>query len=205
MNFQTLILKLWNSKSKGDEMTNAVEMRGEVNFSVKIDDDNILEIRQPLDYNKIKTAVSEIEKTLLKNGASSKKIKDVFEIAVEMLQNILNYSYGSRTKDDHSKEADGHFRVVYNSQNDLYTMLSENLITSKQAIAIQEKIDAIKDLDDKALRKLMREKMRSRSDQHKHGAGLGFITMAKRASQPLEVEFEEVLGGIEKFTLSVTA
>jgi uncharacterized protein (UPF0335 family) len=180
-------------------------MSSDIKFCVLIDNKTILEVSERINEETIKDTVSKIEKSLLESGAKPKKIKDVFEISVEMLQNILNYSYGSRELENQKKEADGVFRVTYNSDGDLYTMTSTNLVSSEQAVVIQDKVESLKGLDDKEIRKLIREKMRSRENKHSKGAGLGLLVMAKKSSESIGVSFENVMSGIKKMFLSVTA
>jgi hypothetical protein len=177
----------------------------DIQFVVEFDDNSVMKINQPIDNERIKGAVSKIESVLLENGAKPRKVKDIFEISVEMLQNILFYAYGSRENGDSKQEADGTFKVIYDSQNDTYTMISENIITSKQKEKILERVDGLDKLDEKEIRKLIREKMRSRDKQHEKGAGLGFLVMARKSIEPLGIKFTEIFKGLEKFTFTVKA
>jgi hypothetical protein len=180
-------------------------LSSDIQFFVEFDKNSILKIHQPIDSEKIKGVVSKIESVLLEKGAKPKKVKDIFEISVEMLQNILFYSYGNRENSEKKHEADGTFKVLYDSCNDTYTMISENIITTEQKEKIQQRVEGLDELNEKEIRRKIREKMRNRESQHEKGAGLGFLLMAKKAIEPLKVQFNEIFYGLEKFTFTVKA
>jgi len=54
---------------------------------------------------------------------------------------------------------------------------------------LEKKLEETKDLDSSSLRKLAREKMRSKVDNHVRGAGLGFITIAQKVILPMQMNF----------------
>ena len=45
--------------------------------------------------------------------------------------------------------------------------------------------------------------MKSKRDNHDHGAGLGFATIATKISNPLKVEFETIFTNVVKYKLTV--
>ncbi len=156
---------------------------------LEIDDKTIYNFSDKINEENIVKTVKHIEKLLKQNNASPKKVQDVFELLVEVMQNILNYSYGSTTLKDNKREASGILSILYKSSTDTYILQSCNLIAKKQESIINEKLKSLEGLDDKALRKLAREKMRSREDNHDKGAGLGFIMMARKSIEPINISF----------------
>jgi len=160
-----------------------------LNLCLRIDESTIFEFDEKINEQAIIDTAKQIEQLLIQNNAKPAKIQDVFEILVEVMQNMLNYSYGNRLLENNKKEATGSFTLSYETTNDTYTLNSCNLIDASLQEVIMEKIDFIKDFDDKALRKLSREKMRSKKDNHDKGAGLGFIMMQRKSTQPISIEF----------------
>ena len=156
---------------------------------LEIDDKTIYEFSDKVNEKSMVNAAKYIEELLLKNGAKPEKIQNVFELLIEVMQNILNYSYKSIDLENNKKEAYGFVTLSYNSDVNTYILQSCNLIAQEQEISIIEKLKSLEGLDNKALRKLAREKMRSREDNHDKGAGLGFIMMARKCIEPFEVEF----------------
>ncbi len=162
----------------------------------QINDKNIYNFLGNINERVIVDIAKHIEKLLKKNCASPAKIQNVFELFVETLQNMLNYSYGTTKLEENICN----FVLDYDSENDTYTLESCNLIRYEQKYIIKTKINEITNLDNIALRKLVRNKARSRSDVHDKGAGLGFLVMSKRTKEPIEVSFTPQNDGILRYT-----
>ena len=156
---------------------------------LNIDDSTIYKFNEKINEKTIIDSAKFIEKLLKGNDAKPAKVQNIFELMIEVMQNMLNYSYGNVELEDNKIEATGAFVLSYNSKDDTYKMQSCNLIAKGQEDIIKTKLDSIKGLDDKELRKLMRTKMRSKEDAHDKGAGLGFIMMARKCTKPIETEF----------------
>jgi len=174
-----------------------------LNICLKIDKDTIYHFDEVINEQNIINSVKNIEEQLKQNGACAKKIQDIFETVIEIMQNMLNYSYGNKDLPNNKKEAKGNFTLSYYTDTDKYIIQSCNLIDSKQEDVIKDKILVLKDLDHKELRKLARQKMRDRTDNHSKGAGLGFITIAKKVTKPIKATFVKVDENIKQFRLEL--
>jgi hypothetical protein len=161
----------------------------DLKFCLSIDNETMYDFSGKIDGDIIVEIAKAIEKLLIKNNANPAKMQNVFELIVETLQNILNYSYGTKKLDENKREAPCIFKLSYERKYDIYTLDSYNLIKSEQKEIIEKKLNEIKDLDDKALRKLLRKKVRSKEDNHEKGAGLGFIAMARKTIKDIEISF----------------
>ena len=161
----------------------------DLTLCLEIDDKVIYEFDDIVNEENMIESAKYIEELLKKNNAKPDKIQNVFVLLIEVMQNILNYSYGAIVLEDNKKEAFGMLIISYRSQNDTYTLQSCNLITKAQENEIRNKLEAVEGLDSTALRKLARDKMRSKEDKHQKGAGLGFILMARKCIEPIEVDF----------------
>jgi len=175
----------------------------ELEFCIKVDEHVISELHSKITQENIIATVQNIKEQLLSFNLDKEKIFNVYDISIEMLQNILKYSYGNKIYENKKREADGRFMVSYNSTTQDITICSCNLITSLQKNIIKQRVDEVKNLSEKELRKLLRSKMKSRKDNHEDGAGLGFTTIATKISKPIKVQFEEVLKDIMKYRLEV--
>ncbi|CAA6811363.1 MAG: Unknown protein [uncultured Sulfurovum sp.] len=166
-------------------------MKKNLKICIRVDDNVIYEFSGKITKSMMIEAANDIEKLLLKKCLNKDKIKNVFELFVETAQNILNYAYRDNTIDENDEE----YRTLCNyslycfTSDDTYILESCNLIEEDKKEIIREKLEAIKDLDHKALRKLVRKKSRSAEDRHENGAGLGYIMMARKSCAPIEVEF----------------
>jgi len=163
---------------------------------IKVDDRIIYEFAGSMNKLLMVKAANDIEKLLLRKSLNKDKVKHVFELFIETAQNILNYSYRDRPLVENSEVTFCNFSLYYFTDDDTYVLESCNLIHEDERETIEEKLNAIKDLDHKALRKLVRQKSRSAEDKHERGAGLGYIMMARKSSAPIEVKFSAYKEGI---------
>jgi|SaaInlStandDraft_1057018.scaffolds.fasta_scaffold27657_3 hypothetical protein len=186
-------------------MSSDVPQSEKLSFLVDIDGTHVYEIQESISQDSLTQSAAAIEQSLSKQGTDPVRIQNIYELTVETLQNILSYSYGSRYEGGSQKTAEGSFRVTYESKTDTYHIDSSNLIQAQQEAGILNRVAETRGLDDKELRKRIREKMRSRQDQHKRGAGLGFLTMGRRCSSPIQVDFEDVEMGVKRFILHLEA
>lgn len=169
---------------------------------IKIDELTIFELDGKINEHNIVKSAKDIEQLLIEHQAKPEKIQNVFELTIELMQNMLNYSYANIELENNKREAYGCYSVSYHYENDSYTLQSCNLITSAQVSAIKDKLAQLKGLDKKALSKLFREKMRSQESKHDKGAGLGFLMMARKCNSTFKAKFEYAEKGIEIFHLS---
>ncbi len=156
---------------------------------LQIDGERIYQYCGKINEEEIVKNAKNIENILKQNGASPDKIQNVFELFVESMQNMLNYSYGTIELENNKRESNCNFSLSYDTQENSYILESCNLIQANQKENIEKNLDQIQGLDKMALRKLARKKVRSRKDTHDKGAGLGFIIMARKSLKPIEVTF----------------
>ena len=164
-------------------------MKKSLKICIKVDDNIIYEFAGKINESMMIAAANDIEKLLLESCFNKDKVKNVFELFVETAQNILNYSYRDSLVDTNSSETFCNYSLYCFTSDSTYVLESCNLIETYQREIIEEKIETIKGLDHKALRKLVRQKSRSKEDSHAKGAGLGYIMMARKSCAPMEVEF----------------
>ena len=173
-------------------------MSRDVKICVKIDDHIIYEFSGKVNEKIMINSANNIERLLIENGAKKDKIQNVFELFIETVQNILNYSYNVKLNSN-KKEVFCNFSLLYSTEDDTYTLESCNFIKEHQKEIIEFKIGSLENLDDRALRKLIRKKSRSREDSHDNGAGLGYIMMAMKSSLPIKVQFSPYGEGVLKY------
>jgi hypothetical protein len=174
-------------------------MKNDLKICVQINNNTIYQFSGKIDEQLMIISANEIEKLLLDNGVAKDKIKNVFELFVETIQNILSYSYYSVSSKNYKEEIVCNFSLFYFTKDNTYILESCNLIMEKQKKVIEQKLEAIKNLDSVALRKMIRQKSRTREDSHAKGAGLGYMIMTRKSSAPIEVKFIPYKEGILKY------
>ena len=147
-------------------------------------------ISQSLTSFMVETAKSQLEE----KGEDGKTTRNMFLIAIEQLQNIMSYSKDKDTSHGSRYVSPGVMVIGIDKEKDKYYVNSSNQIIESDKEKVSEKIDHINSLEKDELRKYLREKLRSAEDKHDRGAGVGFIEMAKRSSEKLEYDFEEIDG-----------
>jgi len=173
-------------------------MDRDVKICIKIDGIIIYEFSGRVNEKIMISSANNIERLLMEKGAKKEKVQNVFELFIETVQNILNYSYNVKLNSN-KKEVFCNFSLLYSTRDDIYILESCNLIEEAQKEVIEFKLKSLENLDDKALRRLIRKKSRSREDRHDRGAGLGYIMMTRKSSLPISVYFTPYREGILKY------
>ena len=174
-----------------------------VKISVDIDNNNVYNFSGKINEQTIIQCAKDVEEILKYHNVEPSKLQNVYELTVEIMQNILNYSYNSKEIGDNKREADGDFLIKYNSTNQEYILKSSNLIKEKDEAIIYERVKVLEGLDDRELRKYARVKMREQKDKHQKGAGLGFVVMARKSLKPIKIKFKKFENDIKKFKLKL--
>ena len=95
-------------------------MTSDLEIVIEIDENPIYEFSPTINEASIVASASEIERILKSNHVNPAKLQDIYEITIELMQNILNYSYGHSTSEDNKKQATGKISLSYWSKEDVY-------------------------------------------------------------------------------------
>lgn len=145
-------------------------------------------ISQSLTAFMIETAKNQLQQ----QGEDSKIIRNMCLISIEQLQNIMSYSKNKNVTDKSKYISPGVLVVGIDKEKNKYYVNSSNEIVEEDKQKVSSKIDFINSMTKEELRKYLRQKLRTAEDTHDRGAGVGFIEMAKRSSEKLEYDFEQV-------------
>lgn len=126
------------------------------------------------------------------DDGSSKVTRKVFSTFVEMMQNIIHYSEGG-AGDISEKVPFGN--VAVGRLNERYYIVSGNVISSTHIDRLKIKLDALRAMSSEEIKAEYKRKLRTdEQDANSKGAGLGFLTVAREASEPIEYLFESLPG-----------
>ncbi len=120
------------------------------------------------------------------NEIDNKTIRSILVIFVELMQNIMSYSKEKTEQTGSIYESLGIALIGYSKSNNKYYVGSANFISPDQEHVLRERIDRLNQLDHQGIKELYKELRRSGRDKHERGAGLGFLEMAKKSSEPFE-------------------
>lgn len=139
--------------------------------------------------NILVSIVQTIQEELSLLGVSNNTINAIFIIAIEQMQNIMSYSRDKHIIKDKKHSSAGICVIGFDKLKNKYFVASSNKIGIDNKEKVSSKIDRINSLTKVEQRKYLRDLLRTGQDSHERGAGVGFIEMAKRSSEPLEYKF----------------
>jgi hypothetical protein len=126
--------------------------------------------------------------------SSSKATRKVFSTFVEMMQNIIHYTDAAPV-DGSSVAPAPCGNVAVGRKNDHYFIVSGNTVATSHVARLQEKLEAIRAMPLDEIKAEYKRKLRTdEQDDNSKGAGLGFLTVARDASEPIEFFFEAIPG-----------
>lgn len=124
-------------------------------------------------------------------GAATKTRRKLFSAFIEMTQNIIHYSVDAYTQDD-SPTFDNEVRhgsVYISAENGHYHLHCANPVHTDVAAELQVKLKHLRTLSCDDIKREYKKYLRSETSTDSKGAGLGLLTVARDASEPLEFDF----------------
>lgn len=124
--------------------------------------------------------------------SSSKLSRKVFSTFVEMMQNIIHYTDGAESP---AGTVSPLGNVAVGQLGERYYIVSGNTVANSHIERLKGKLDAIRVMSSDEIKAEYRRKLRTdEQDDNSKGAGLGFLTVAREASEPIEYFFEPYPG-----------
>ncbi|MFL9925354.1 SiaB family protein kinase [Herbaspirillum lusitanum] len=121
-------------------------------------------------------------------GAVAATRRKLFSSFVEMAQNIVHYSADPTNREEDAGPSMRHGAVFISHTDDRYYLHCANPVKSDVAEKLQQKLEHVCSLTMDEIKVKYKELLRSETPVDSKGAGLGFLTMARDASAPLEFE-----------------
>ncbi|WP_293663271.1 SiaB family protein kinase [Rhodoferax sp. OV413] len=147
-------------------------------------------------------AAEALKGRLQESGVSGPITRKLFSTFVEMAQNIHHYAAPEPDSGVQPPVGAGTITIV-KSGND-YAVICVNRIDADQIPRISEKLDQVRSMSLEEIKKAYREQLHnnahSEEDALSKGAGLGWLTVARDARQPLDYSFTTDPAGDGKFS-----
>lgn len=138
----------------------------------------------------IVAAMAEVVKLQLEvSGVSGPTRRKLFSSFVELSQNIIHYSSDALPPDGHPDPTLRQGSVCISADEDRHLMLCANPIATKDVEALRLKLEPLRDMSLEEIKQAYKVSLRAETPVDSKGAGLGFLTMARDASAPLEFAF----------------
>ncbi|TWI67370.1 hypothetical protein IP91_01483 [Pseudoduganella lurida] len=122
-------------------------------------------------------------------GTAGPTSRRIFSSFVEMSQNVMHYSADALTPAD---QRDGQMRggaVCIGRQGEAFYMLCANPIASDRVEDLRARLEPLRAMTVDEIRAAYKAALRAPTPEDSKGAGIGFLTMAREASGPLDFHF----------------
>ncbi|MBV6342733.1 SiaB family protein kinase [Candidatus Magnetobacterium casense] len=129
-------------------------------------------------------------------------IQRVFSIFVEQMQNLMNYS-AERISQERDGGDLGIGVFVVGFRDGHFYVRCGNKIRNDKLNMIREQVDELRGLNSEELKALYRRRRKEPSPEGSKGGGLGFIEMARKASQPIDIDYTTVDEAISFLSVTV--
>jgi len=143
----------------------------------------------------IVAAMAEAVKLQLEvSGATGPTRRKLFSSFVEMAQNIIHYSADALTPDRQDDRELRHGSVCISERDGQYLLLCANPIDIEIAEGLRQKLETLRSMTMDEIKQAYKDTLRAEAPEGSKGAGMGFLTMARDASAPLEFDFQPLHG-----------
>lgn len=139
-------------------------------------------------------------------GAVGQTRRKLFSSFIEMAQNIVHYSADLHEKEGKVTEPSMRHGAVFITQTDEhYYLHCANPVDADMAEKLRVKLEHLRSLTNEEIKSAYKEMLRAETPVDSKGVGLGFLTVARDASAPLEFEFSAPQAdGAQTFYLRAT-
>lgn len=143
-----------------------------------------------------------VKKYLETDATSLHDTYNVFSVFIEQTQNIRNYTL--KTENSVFKEEIANSGIVAIGKSAKgYFVSSGNLVENQDAHSLLKQLEGVEGKDKVELKKMYKEQLKKALPEGSVSAGLGFIDMARKASEPLCYSLVPVNESVRFFSLQV--
>lgn len=151
----------------------------------------------------VSNILQSVENRLESEDENPKKLRKVYNILVEALQNLYHHTdkYEDKSLGNGAKVKSVAFYL--SRQDDEYFILAANYISLENIEPLQAKLEKINSLDKDGLRDYYKEVLDNGQYSVHGGGGLGMIDIARKSGNKLEYSFQDVNSEFGVFVLKI--
>lgn len=166
-----------------------------------LDSDGIIfSFSGPMNHEIIESIGSSIRTTISEGVDGDKKAAlKVFSIFVEQVENVINYSAEKDAED--SSHSFG--IVVVGKKDGIFFISGGNRIETAKQAKLETYLTTLAAMNKEELKVYYKQRRRADKAKGSKGAGIGFIEMARKSSQPLEFNFQKIDESNSFFTIKI--
>jgi hypothetical protein len=128
-------------------------------------------------------------------------VKKVFSVFVEQAQNIIRYSAEKMTGDNVELSSG---MVTIGSENGQFFIVCSNTILEGDVEKLRSRLETLRGMGKDEIKAYYKEQLREPPDEGSRGATIGLIEIARRASSPIEFDFDRIDDARHFFCLKVS-
>ncbi|MBN2683621.1 MAG: SiaB family protein kinase [Bacteroidales bacterium] len=150
----------------------------------------------------ITNSLEVIESKLDDLNEDSRLIRKVYNVLVELLQNLYHHSaFVEGSEGQESKERIAMFLVIKNGED--YSIHTGNYVHNSNIQVLKDRLDQINALTKDELKDLYKLILNNEEFSEKGGGGLGMIDAARKTGSKFEYCFEDFINGYSFFCLNI--
>ncbi|MCH9697621.1 MAG: SiaB family protein kinase [Gammaproteobacteria bacterium] len=127
--------------------------------------------------------------------------RKVFSIFVEMAQNIQFHSGESVMIDDRET---GVGIILIREDKDNYVLTSGNKVAADNSDQLSDYCNELNSLDPDQLKKMYKDRLRSKRPENSKGAGIGLIEISRKSGAKLDYSVQRIDDDAQFFSLTIT-
>jgi len=159
----------------------------------------ILSLSGPMSHEMVEGIGRAIRFKIGEDGDKSTALK-VFSIFVEQVENVIHYSVEKIPP----KSSMSFGIIVIGKKDGAFFISGGNKMKAINQEKLECHLNKLSLMDKEQLKKYYKERRRAGSEDDSKGAGIGFIEMARKSSQPLEYNFQKIDDEHTFFTIKIT-
>ncbi|MFO7955183.1 SiaB family protein kinase [Thioalkalivibrio sp.] len=134
-------------------------------------------------------------------STDTKTVNRVFSVFVEQVQNIIRYSAERIEHDAEPPIELSSGMITVGSENGRFFVICGNVIGRQDADTLAARLRELAGMDSDELRRFYKEKLREPPDEGSKGGSIGLIEIARRASEPIQFDFQHISDAHSYFVL----
>ncbi len=127
-------------------------------------------------------------------------IKKVFSVFIEQAQNIIRYS-AEKVSASSVELSSG--MVTIGTEQGRFFIVCANVVLDDDVARLRQRLELLRGMGRDEIKAYYKEQLREAPDEKSRGATIGLIEIARRASEPIEFDFDAIDGGKSFFVLKV--
>ncbi len=119
-------------------------------------------------------------------------IKKVFSVFVEQVQNIIRYSAEKVQNPSGSNTELSSGMVTIGTEQGRFFIVCANVVLQEDVEKLRHRLELLQGMDHAAIKAYYKERLREAPDDDSRGATIGLIEIARRASVPIQFDFDAI-------------